>query len=154
MIYENLSQRQPRSGTRQNHARAVYNSSTGRYDVQLINLSVEATTYGTAISVESLERASAIAERLNKIFTDGRADLDFVTPGYSNGCYVVLWSGTTWLGKDVYVQRTGCGDTYENLYRGCKLPNIDDDYYEYSDGSPTIIATVTLPDVNSYGKKE
>lgn len=153
MANTEVTKRQPRSGTRQNNAR--YLKSGTRYNIQLLDLAVTTTSYRTAFSVEDLTRAQTICDRLNEIFKNSRADLDFITPGYANGCYVVLWSGTTWLGKDVFTQETEVGNTYEDLYRGCKLPWYDESgahYYKYRNGSPTIIATVTDTDV-TYNKK-
>lgn len=156
MTTEDFAQRQPRSGTRKNHARTVYNSSDRRYEVQLLNLAAATTSYSPVLSVESEWRATAIVERLNNIFANSRADLDFIAPGISDGYYIVQWSGTTWLGESVYVQKTECGNTYEDLYRGCKLPyftNSGTKYYDYSNAEQTVIATVTDADEKSYGMK-
>lgn len=148
-----VTQRQPRSGTRQNNAR--YLKSGTRYNIQLLDLAVATTSYRTAFSVETADRAQTICNRLNEIFKNNKADLDFITPGYSKGSYVVLWSGTTWLGKKEFTEVTEAGNTYEDLYRGCKLPWYDESgahYYEYCDYEPSNIATVTDSDI-AYNKK-
>lgn len=150
-----ITKRQPRSGTRSNKAKYVKSGS--RYNVQLLDLSVTTETYKTVFSVESESRASTICDRLNSIFSNSRADLDFITPGYSNGYYVVLWSGTTWLGSSTYTEKTENGETYEDLYRGCKLPYFTSSgtaNYKYKDGAATNIVTVTDADVSYTGSKK
>lgn len=150
-----ITKRQPRSGTRNNNAKYVKSGS--RYNIQLLDLSVTTETYQTVFSVESESRANTICTRLNQIFANSKADLDFITPGYSNGYYVVLWSGTTWLGSGTYTEKTEAGNTYEDLYRGCKLPYYkgkETCNYPYKDGASTNIITVTDADETYVGKNK
>ena len=62
-----ITKRQPREGTRSNHAKAVLSGS--RYNIQLLDLSVQTETYKTVFSVESRDRANTICTRLNSIFS-------------------------------------------------------------------------------------
>lgn len=152
-----ITKRQPREGTRSNHAKAVLSGS--RYNIQLLDLSVQTETYKTVFSVESRDRANTICTRLNSIFSNSKADLDFITPGYSNGYYVILWSGTTWLGSKTYTETMENGITHEDLYRGCKLPyyiegSNEPQYYPYRNNTATNIVTITDADVSSTGLKK
>lgn len=150
MITEDTFQRQPREGMGVNEARMVYNSSKAVWDVQLRNYAKDGSFF-TALQFESEWRAEQITARFNKLFEDHTADLDFITPSYIGGTYVVIWSGTTWLGKNVFTQETiDQGETYEDLYRGCKLPMVGNKYYKYSQEEPVVIATVTNDDLRLY----
>ncbi|KXG75854.1 hypothetical protein [Thermotalea metallivorans] len=64
-----------------NSATVAYNSNYGIYEVKVNGKVV----YGT----ENSTQANTIKDRLNRIFTDSNRDLDFITPSYANGSYVV-----------------------------------------------------------------
>lgn len=64
-----------------NAASNVYNSTTKLYDIKVNN----ATVY----SLSSSSQAATITARMNRIFADTNRDLDFITPSYVNGSYVV-----------------------------------------------------------------
>lgn len=150
MTNEDVFQRQPRVGMGVNEARMIYNASKTIWEVQLRNYARDGS-FTTALSFDSEWRAEQITARLNKIFEDHTADLDFITPSFSDGTYKVIWSGTTWLGKNVFTEKTlEYGETYEDLYRGCKLPMVGGGYYKYSQEEPILIATVTTDDVLLY----
>lgn len=153
MTNEDVFQRQPRAGMGVNEARMIYNTSKAIWEVQLRNYAKDGSFY-PALQFVSEWRAEQITARLNKLFEDHTADLDFITPSYIGGTYVVIWSGTTWLGKGVFTQKTiDYGETYEDLYRGCKLQKVGGGKYPYSDEEPVVIATVTTDDVQIYNNK-
>lgn len=64
-----------------NTATTVYNHNYMIYEVKVNGI----TVYGT----ESASQANTIRDRLNRIFSDSNRDLDFITPSYANGYYVV-----------------------------------------------------------------
>ncbi|SCY89526.1 RlpA-like double-psi beta-barrel domain-containing protein [Alkaliphilus peptidifermentans] len=64
-----------------NSATATYNSNFQIYEVK-VN---EKMVFGTDNSTQ----ANTIRDRLNRIFADPNRDLDFITPSYANGSYVV-----------------------------------------------------------------
>lgn len=139
--------RQPRSGCAANEA--DYVASGSRYYVRLKNSS---GTFTNAFSVNTQARANTVAQRLNELFDEDGADLDFITPGYANGYYVVLWSRTCWFRDNSFSDySTNHGTTYENLYAGCVKPKANGTYYAYANEEPLIIATVTSADTNYYG---
>ena len=116
--------RHPRAGCSANSARAT--TISGKYWVQLRNTS---NAYVNAMQVTTLKRAQDIAKRLNDLFANyPGADLDFITPSWENGCYVVAWSGTraTQNGSiyDTIGTKNDTGIVYENLYSGCYSDHI------------------------------
>lgn len=135
--------RQPRSGEPANRAEGV--TLSGKYWVRIKNTS---GSYVSAIQVTTLARAQTIASRLNEVFAEPGADLDFITPGWENGSYVVLWSGTKAAQNGSIYTNFGNGGTqtaYENLYCGCYS---DSHSYAYRSRSYVkVIATVTDADV-------
>jgi len=136
--------RQPRSGELANRAEGV--TLNGEYWVRVRNTS---GTYVSAIQVTTLNRAKTIAERLNEVFAEPGADLDFITPGWENGSYVVLWSGTKAAQNgsiyDNFGSRSNLQTAYENLYCGCY--SASNNYTYRSRSYVKVIATVTDADV-------
>jgi rare lipoprotein A (peptidoglycan hydrolase) len=61
---------------------ASYAYSNGNYNVTVNGMTVYTTSSSTT--------ASTIAQRLNNIFSDPNRDLDFITPSFVNGSYVVI----------------------------------------------------------------
>lgn len=145
--------RQPRDGGLANLARTSP-LANNRYNVQLRDSSGNwHTAFYMVGSGQStgLVRAETVVQRLNDIFDNyPGADLDFITPGYVNGYYVVLWSGTQWFQNgDYFDTLEGGGRTYENLYSGCH--NTGSGYKYASRNNVHIIATITDDDVEEYG---
>ena len=64
-----------------NNATRVYNSTTKQYDIKVNG--------STVYSLANSSQATTITARLNRIFADTNRDLDFITPSYINGSYVV-----------------------------------------------------------------
>lgn len=143
--------RQPRSGNPENEAEVA--SRTTRFYVRLKNTSDEFTS---AFYVSSQARAEEIVDNLNEIFAIPGADLDFITPGYKNGAYVVLWSGTKWFQDQSYADTTNAGKTYENLYAGCVKYNSEagENYKYYKASNSKVIATITSSDAANYDMDE
>lgn len=141
--------RHPRAGYSANSARAT--TISGKYWVQLRNTS---NAYVNAMQVTTLKRAQDIAKRLNDLFANyPGADLDFITPSWENGCYVVAWSGTR-AAKDGSIYDTigsknDKGIVYENLYSGCSSDH--DDYPYRSRSNMELIASVTDADADLLG---
>lgn len=110
-------------------------------------------TYVEAFKVSTLDRANTIRDRLNELFNKNPgADLDFITPSYENGSYVVAWSGVQWFeALNVSTVTAKGGTTYENLYASCYLTNKDYKYASRADNFK-VLATVTDADVSLYGK--
>jgi rare lipoprotein A len=137
--------RQPRSGNSENRA-SVLRVGT-KYYIQLKNSS---GSYENAFYLKDYTRATIIRDRLNSLFDDNPgADLDFITPSWENGCYVVVWSGVKWFQDlDVYTDTLSQGRTYENLYAGCYS-----DYKSYayrSRSNVVLLATITNDDTDEY----
>ena len=139
--------RQPRSGNYSNHARKQLIS--GKYYIQLRN--ADGSEYQNAFYVNSASRADTIVSRLNSIFdVYPGADLDFITPSYMDGVYVVIWPGVVWFNDSSFsTYTTGDGTTYENIYAGC-YTNYNSYTYR-SKSNVKLIATVTNDDITAYG---
>ncbi len=138
--------RQPRLGCMGNQARR--NSVGNQHWIQLRNCS---GSWVNAFYVTTSSRADIISSRLNSIFQNyPGADLDFITPSWENGSYVVVWSQVVWFQNQSHsTVNGGGGRTYENLYAGCVSS-----LYSYPYRSRTnvhIIATVTNDDIQAYG---
>lgn len=139
--------RQPQAGQVANYAR--YRVIDGEYWVELQKTS---TTYSPAVRVTTPSRAQEIAKRLNAIFAIPGADLDFITPGWENGSYVVLWSGTVAAQDMSLITRFGENGeytAYENLYCGCVSNSHS--YAYRSRSNVKVIATVTAADETLLG---
>lgn len=137
--------RQPRAGEVTNNARVTPSGS--QYHVQVKNRS---GTYVTCIKLSSQSRANTIRDRLNAIFAEPGADLDFITPSYHNGAYVVCWPHVTWdRNGTTYTNTTNMGKTYEQLYKGCGILWGSNSSY-YSRPSDFVVATVSNDELSLY----
>lgn len=99
--------------------RANLYSNLAQRNISTVQLRDSSGAWNNAFVAYDTARADTIVATLNSIFAIPGADLDFITPGFDNGNYVVLWSGVTWDNSLSVSTTTGNGSkTYEQLYKG------------------------------------
>lgn len=140
--------RQPRAGEVTNQAR-VSKVGTKNY----VQVKGTSGAWVNVLYTTDATRANTIRDRLNAIFAIPGADLEFITPSYHNGMYVVCWPHVVWdRNGNTYTDTTNHGRTYEQLYKGCAIS------YSGNSGfrnrlSDFVIASVTAADTEAYGKE-